>query len=157
MLDTYIDEVGGSAAAPAKPADKVEAPKPAEKAAPAEPAAAPAPKAEALIAAPAPAKPDEKKADAAAKPAEKAASTAAAKPDEKKDAKPAGDKCGGEAKNPFVAKLEEKKFKDLDSFMVSATMEVNKPSDCDAAICTNVKTEALKSLADALKAKAEHH
>lgn len=41
----------------------------------------------------------------------------------------------------------------VDSYLVKATMEVNKPSECDEEVCRTVKSMALKGLADSLKEK----
>ena len=43
----------------------------------------------------------------------------------------------------------------LDSYLVDATIEVNKPGECDAGICSKVKHSALQELSEGLKAKLQ--
>lgn len=61
------------------------------------------------------------------------------------------------AKKDASKKADKAKFEDLDSFLIDATMEVNRPGDCDAHVCSEVKQTALKSLTESLQAKLEHH
>ena len=84
---------------------------------------------------PAPVKPVEEKKPAPAKPTE---------------AKKDDDKKVDNAKKEESKKADKAKFECLDSFMVDATMEVNKPGECDAHVCSEVKQTALKSLTEGL-------
>ena len=62
-----------------------------------------------------------------------------------------------EKKDDGCPKTDAVKLDEIDSYFVSASMEMNKPTDCDCAPCTSVKNMALKTLAENLKAKAEKH
>ena len=103
------------------------------------------------------AKAEEKKAADATKPAEEKKAADATKPAEEKkavDAKmPAAAEEKKEEPKSCVEEAKKADLKGVDSYLVKATMEVNKPSDCDAGMCGAVKSMALKDLADNLKAK----